>query len=56
MKILIPLIIAVFIGTNFGKKILAFIPERVFQFLFRAALTIIAVKLIIDPLIPIVFY
>ena len=56
MKILIPLIIAVFIGTNFGKKILAFIPERVFQFLFRAALTIIAVKLIVDPLIPIVFY
>jgi len=56
MKILIPLITAVFIGTNFGKKILAFIPERVFQFLFRAALTIIAVKLIIDPLIPIVSY
>ena len=56
IKILIPLIIAVFIGTNFGQKILAFIPERVFQFLFRAALTIIAVKLIIDPLIPIVSY
>jgi uncharacterized membrane protein YfcA len=56
IKVLIPLVMAVFIGTNFGKKILAFIPERVFQFLFRAALTIIAVKLIIDPLIPIVFY
>ena len=56
MKLLIPLVISVFIGTNFGKKILAFIPERVFQFLFRAALTIIAVKLIIDPLIPIIFY
>jgi uncharacterized membrane protein YfcA len=55
MKLLIPLVIAVFIGTNFGKKILAFIPERVFQFLFRAALIIIAVKLIIDPLILIVY-
>ena len=56
MKILIPLVIAVFIGTNFGKEILTFIPERIFQFLFRAALTIIAVKLIVDPLISIVFY
>ena len=35
MEVLIPLVIAVFIGTNFGKKILAFIPEKVFQLLFR---------------------
>jgi len=56
MKLLIPLIIAVFIGTNFGKKILAFIPEGIFQLLFRATLTIIAVKLIVDPLIVIIFY
>jgi len=56
MKLLIPLVIAVFVGTNFGKKILSFIPERVFQYLFRATLAIIAVKLIIDPFIPIVFY
>ena len=55
MKLLIPLVIAVFIGTNFGKKILAFIPESVFLFLFRAALIIIAVKLIVDPLILIVY-
>ena len=50
------LIIAADIGTiYFGKKILAFIPERVFQLLFRGALTVIAVKLIIDQLIPILF-
>ena len=35
MEVLIPLVIAVFIGTNFGEKILAFIPEKVFQLLFR---------------------
>ena len=55
VELLIPLIIAVFIGTNFGKKILAFIPERVFQLLFRGSLTVIAVKLIVDQLIPILF-
>ena len=55
VELLIPLVIAVFIGTNFGKKILAFIPERVFQLLFRGALTVIAVKLIVDQLIPIIF-
>jgi len=55
VELLIPLVIAVFIGTNFGKKILAFIPERVFQLLFRGALMVIAVKLIVDQLIPILF-
>ena len=55
VELLIPLVIAVFIGTNLGKKILAFIPERVFQLLFRGALTVIAVKLIVDQLIPILF-
>ena len=48
VKVLIPLVIA-------GKKILAFIPARVFQLLFRGALTVIAIKLIIDQLIPILF-
>jgi len=55
MEVLIPLVIAVFIGTNFGKKILAFIPEKVFQLLFRGALTAIAVKLIIDQIIQVFF-
>ena len=52
LKVLIPLIIAVFVGTNLGKKILKFIPEKIFRFFFRGALTIIAVKLIIDQLMP----
>ncbi|MBC8256623.1 MAG: sulfite exporter TauE/SafE family protein [Candidatus Marinimicrobia bacterium] len=55
VDILIPLVIAVFIGTNFGKQILAFIPEKVFQLLFRGALTVIAFKLIMDQFIPILF-
>ena len=33
-KVLLPLILAVFIGTNFGKKILSFIPEALFKNLF----------------------
>jgi len=52
IQILIPLTIAVFVGTNVGKKILEFIPEIAFQILFKMALTIIAIKLIIDQLIP----
>ena len=50
-EVLIPLIIAVFIGTNFGKKILYFIPENIFRYMFKGALTIIAIKLIITELI-----
>ena len=49
--ILIPLIIAVFIGTNIGKQILQFIPEQVFKILFKGALTFIALKLIVDEII-----
>ena len=45
--ILIPLIIAVFIGTNLGRKILQFIPEKIFKILFKGLLTIIAIKLIL---------
>ena len=51
VEVLFPLIIAVFIGTNLGKKILAFIPEKVFQLLFRGALTVIAIKLIFTAII-----
>ena len=46
-QILLPLILAVFIGTNFGKKVLHFIPEKIFKKLFKLALLIIAIKLII---------
>lgn len=45
-KILFPLVIAVFIGTNFGKKILDIIPEKIFKILFKAALFLIAIRLI----------
>jgi len=57
MEVLISLVIAVFIGTNFGENILAFIPEKVFQLLFRGggALMVIAIKLIVDQFIPIIF-
>ena len=47
-QILLPLIVAVFIGTNFGKYILRFIPEVLFQKLFRYTLIIIAIKLILN--------
>ena len=49
-SILIPLIFAVFLGTNFGKKILHFIPDKIFKKLFRLALLLIAIKLIVDNL------
>ena len=48
--VLLPLIIAVFIGTNFGKKILGFIPDQIFKKIFKFALTLIAIRLIIDNL------
>jgi len=48
LKLLIPLSVAVFFGTNFGKQILGFIPEKTFKILFKGALTIIAIKLIVD--------
>jgi len=46
-KILLPLIISVFIGTTFGKYLLEYIPEELFKKLFRGALTIIAIRLIL---------
>jgi len=45
--LLIPMVAAVFIGTNIGKKILSFIPEKLFKQLFRLALLIIAIRLIV---------
>ena len=41
------MVAAVFIGTNIGKKILSFIPEKLFKQLFRLALLIIAIRLIV---------
>ena len=46
-NILLPLTAAVFIGTNFGKKILSFIPELLFKKLFKITLFIIAIRLIL---------
>ena len=53
LDVLISLSIAVFIGTNFGKQILQFIPEQIFRILFQGALTLIAIKLIVDEIIKI---
>ena len=47
-KILIPLILSVYLGTYFGKKILSFIPEQLFTRLFKTALFIIAMRLILS--------
>ncbi|MAW75744.1 MAG: hypothetical protein CMG09_07480 [Candidatus Marinimicrobia bacterium] len=47
-QILLPLIFAVFIGTNFGKYILQMIPEELFKKLFKAALFLIAIRLIVS--------
>ncbi len=46
--VLLPLLIAVIVGTYFGKHILSFIPEHIFKILFKIALTLMATKLIID--------
>ena len=50
LEVLAPLTIAVFVGTNVGKQVLQFIPDKVFRILFRGVLTIIAIKLIVDQL------
>ena len=47
-NILIPLILAVFIGTNLGKKILRYIPENIFKLCFKISLFLIAIKLILS--------
>ena len=46
-RLLTPLILSVYLGTYFGKKILSNIKESVFKILFKIALTIIAIKLLI---------
>ena len=54
LEVLIPLTIAVFIGTNFGKKILQLILEQIFRKLFKGTLTLISIKLIIDAIIKVI--
>ena len=46
-NVLIPLAISVYIGTNIGKKLLEFIPEKIFKIVFKICLTIISIRLII---------
>ena len=46
-KIILPLVIAVYFGTKFGKKMLGKLPEATFQALFRFTLTLISVRLIV---------
>lgn len=46
-SVILPLILAVFIGTKFGKSMLGKLPEATFKKLFRIALTLIAIRLII---------
>lgn len=46
-NVLIPLVISVYIGTNIGKKLLEFIPEKIFKIVFKICLTIISIRLII---------
>ena len=46
-SLIVPLIVAVYIGTNIGKKLLGSIPEKTFKMFFKVCLTIIATRLII---------
>ena len=46
-SVLLPLIIAVYIGTKIGKLMLGKLPEALFQNLFKSVLTLIAIQLIV---------
>ena len=52
MFVLVPMIIAVFVGANIGKQIIQIIPEIIFRALFKGTLTLIAFKLIADEVFP----
>ena len=47
-RILLPLISAVYIGTNFGKLLLGKISEKIFKTIFKLVLTLIAIRLLIS--------
>lgn len=55
INIILPLTIAVFLGTYLGKTILKYIPEIFFRLLFKGSLTIIAIKLILDEIIILIY-
>ena len=55
-SLLIPLIMSVYLGTYFGKEILLNIKESVFKILFKVALTIIAIKLLIENILAIYLF
>ena len=46
-SVLLPLIIAVYVGTKIGKLMLGKLPEVLFQNLFKSVLTLIAIRLIL---------
>ena len=46
-SVLLPLIIAVYVGTKIGKLLLGKLPEILFQNLFKSVLTLIAIRLIL---------
>ena len=45
-SILLPLILAVYVGTNLGNRILSFISDKIFTTIFKVCLTLIALYLI----------
>ncbi len=45
-SVILPLVLAVYFGTKFGKKMLGKLPEKTFKMLFRGALTLIAIRLV----------
>ncbi len=45
-SVLLPLVVAVYFGTKFGKKMLGKLPESTFRMLFKVALTLIAIRLV----------
>ncbi len=44
--VLLPLVVAVYIGTTLGKRMLGKLPESTFRILFKVALTLIAIRLL----------
>jgi uncharacterized membrane protein YfcA len=45
--VLLPLVLAVYFGTNLGKRMLGLLPEATFKLLFKIVLTFISVRLIL---------
>ena len=47
-KVILPLVISVYIGTNFGKIMLGRLSESLFKKIFRLTLTLIAIRLLLS--------